>query len=44
MAAIQIALHLGAEVIATAGSPSKRALLKTLGVETRDRLATRRFC
>ena len=33
MAAIQIALHLGAEVIATAGSPSKRALLKTLGVE-----------
>jgi NADPH:quinone reductase-like Zn-dependent oxidoreductase/SAM-dependent methyltransferase/acyl carrier protein len=33
MAAIQLALHLGAEVIATAGSPSKRALLKTLGVE-----------
>ncbi|MDP9291520.1 MAG: SDR family NAD(P)-dependent oxidoreductase, partial [Verrucomicrobiota bacterium] len=33
MAAIQIALHLGADVIATAGSPSKRALLKTLGVE-----------
>jgi acyl transferase domain-containing protein/NADPH:quinone reductase-like Zn-dependent oxidoreductase/SAM-dependent methyltransferase/acyl carrier protein len=33
MAAIQIALHLGAEIIATAGSPSKRALLKTLGVE-----------
>ncbi len=33
MAAIQIALHLGAEVIATAGSPSKRALLQTLGVE-----------
>jgi NADPH:quinone reductase-like Zn-dependent oxidoreductase/acyl carrier protein len=33
MAAIQIALHLGAEVIATAGSPSKRALLKTLGVK-----------
>ncbi len=33
MAAIQIAQHLGAEVIATAGSPSKRALLKTLGVE-----------
>jgi NADPH:quinone reductase-like Zn-dependent oxidoreductase/NAD(P)-dependent dehydrogenase (short-subunit alcohol dehydrogenase family)/SAM-dependent methyltransferase/malonyl CoA-acyl carrier protein transacylase/acyl carrier protein len=32
MAAIQIAQHLGAEVIATAGSPSKRALLKTLGV------------
>src|SRR5207249_7340117 len=25
--------HLGADVIATAGSPSKRALLKTLGVE-----------
>ena len=33
MAAIQIAHHLGAEVIATAGSPTKRALLKTLGVE-----------
>jgi acyl transferase domain-containing protein/NADPH:quinone reductase-like Zn-dependent oxidoreductase/SAM-dependent methyltransferase/acyl carrier protein len=33
MAAIQIAHHLGAKVIATAGSPSKRALLKTLGVE-----------
>ena len=33
MAAIQIAQHLGAEVIATAGSPSKRALLKTLGVK-----------
>jgi acyl transferase domain-containing protein/acyl carrier protein len=33
MAAIQIALHRGAGVIATAGSPSKRALLKTLGVE-----------
>ncbi len=33
MAAIQIALYLGAEVIATAGSPSKRALLKTLGVK-----------
>ena len=33
MAAVQIALHLGAEVIATAGSPSKRALLKTLGVK-----------
>jgi len=33
MAAIQIARHLGADVIATAGSPSKRALLKTLGVE-----------
>jgi NADPH:quinone reductase-like Zn-dependent oxidoreductase/acyl carrier protein len=33
MAAIQIAQHLGAEVIATAGSPSKRALLKTLGVQ-----------
>jgi acyl transferase domain-containing protein/acyl carrier protein len=32
MAAIQIALHLGAEVFATAGSPSKRALLQTLGV------------
>ena len=33
MAAIQIAQHLGAEVIATAGSQSKRALLKTLGVQ-----------
>ena len=33
MAAIQIALHLGADVIASAGSPSKRALLKTLGVK-----------
>lgn len=32
MAAIQIAHHLGAEVIATAGNSSKRALLKTLGV------------
>ena len=32
MAAIQIAQYLGAEVIATAGSSSKRALLKTLGV------------
>jgi len=33
MAAIQIALHLGAEVIATAGSPTKRSLLETLGVK-----------
>ena len=33
MAAIQIAHHLGAEVIATAGSPIKRALLETLGVK-----------
>jgi len=33
MAAIQIAQHLGAEVIATAGSPTKRALLETLGVK-----------
>jgi len=32
MAAIQIAHHLGAEVIASAGSPAKRALLNTLGV------------
>ena len=32
MAAIQIAQHLGAEVIATAGNPTKRALLETLGV------------
>jgi NADPH:quinone reductase-like Zn-dependent oxidoreductase/acyl carrier protein len=33
MAAIQIAHHLGAEVIASAGSLAKRALLQTLGVE-----------
>jgi acyl transferase domain-containing protein/acyl carrier protein len=33
MAAIQIAHHLGAEVIASAGSPAKRALLKTMGVK-----------
>ena len=33
MAAIQIAHHLGAEVIASAGSPAKRALLETLGVK-----------
>ncbi|MHA3774749.1 SDR family NAD(P)-dependent oxidoreductase [Verrucomicrobiota bacterium sgz303538] len=33
MAAIQIAHHLGAKVIASAGSATKRALLKTLGVE-----------
>jgi len=32
MAAIQIALHLGADVIASAGSPSN-VFLKTLGVE-----------
>jgi acyl transferase domain-containing protein/NADPH:quinone reductase-like Zn-dependent oxidoreductase/NAD(P)-dependent dehydrogenase (short-subunit alcohol dehydrogenase family)/SAM-dependent methyltransferase/acyl carrier protein len=33
MAAIQIAQHLGVDVIATAGSPAKRALLETLGVK-----------
>lgn len=33
MAAIQIAHHLGAEVIATAGSQIKRTLLERLGVE-----------
>jgi acyl transferase domain-containing protein/acyl carrier protein len=33
MAAIQIAHHLGAEVIASAGSTTKRALLETLGVK-----------
>jgi NADPH:quinone reductase-like Zn-dependent oxidoreductase/NAD(P)-dependent dehydrogenase (short-subunit alcohol dehydrogenase family)/SAM-dependent methyltransferase/acyl carrier protein len=33
MAAIQIAHHLGAEIIATAGSPAKRALLETFGVK-----------
>ena len=32
MAAIQIAHHFGASVIASAGSPAKRKLLKTLGV------------
>jgi len=32
MAAIQIAHHLGAQVIATAGSPAKRSLLGVLGV------------
>lgn len=32
MAAIQIAHHFGAQVIASAGSPAKRALLHTLGV------------
>ncbi len=32
MAAIQIALHLRANVIATAGSPAKRSLLESLGV------------
>jgi acyl transferase domain-containing protein/NADPH:quinone reductase-like Zn-dependent oxidoreductase/SAM-dependent methyltransferase/acyl carrier protein len=33
MAAIQIAHHLGAEVIASAGNPAKRALLEILGVK-----------
>lgn len=33
MAAIQIARHFGAKVIASAGSPHKRALLATMGVE-----------
>jgi acyl transferase domain-containing protein/acyl carrier protein len=33
MAAIQIAHYIGAEVIASAGSPAKRALLETLGVK-----------
>jgi acyl transferase domain-containing protein/NADPH:quinone reductase-like Zn-dependent oxidoreductase/SAM-dependent methyltransferase/acyl carrier protein len=33
MAAIQIAHHFGADVIASAGSATKRALLKTLGVK-----------
>jgi NADPH:quinone reductase-like Zn-dependent oxidoreductase/acyl carrier protein len=33
MAAIQIAHHLGAHVIASAGSPAKRALLGVLGVK-----------
>jgi NADPH:quinone reductase-like Zn-dependent oxidoreductase/acyl carrier protein len=33
MAAVQIALHLGVEVIATAGSGTKRSLLQTMGVK-----------
>lgn len=33
MAAIQIAQHLGLEIVATAGSPSKRRLLRSLGVK-----------
>jgi len=33
MSAVQIAHHLGAEVIASAGSPAKRTLLQTLGVK-----------
>jgi acyl transferase domain-containing protein/NADPH:quinone reductase-like Zn-dependent oxidoreductase/NAD(P)-dependent dehydrogenase (short-subunit alcohol dehydrogenase family)/SAM-dependent methyltransferase len=33
MAAVQVAHHLGAEVFATAGSPAKRELLRTLGVK-----------
>ncbi len=33
MAAIQLAQHLGLKVIASAGSPAKRALLRTLGVD-----------
>ncbi|MDO6413649.1 type I polyketide synthase [Sphingomonas sp. BIUV-7] len=33
LAAIQYALHRGARVLATAGSPAKRALLQNLGVE-----------
>ncbi len=33
MAAIQIAHHLGATVIASAGSPAKRSLLETMGVQ-----------
>ena len=33
MAAVQIAHHLGAQVIATAGSSGKRCLLETLGVK-----------
>ncbi len=36
MAAIQIAHHLGADVIATAGSPIKRALLGNAGSQTCD--------
>lgn len=33
LAAIQYAQHVGAEIIATAGTPEKRALLELLGVE-----------
>ena len=42
MAAIQIAHHLGAEVIASAGSPAKRAVGHPRS-ETRHRLPPRRF-
>ena len=41
MAAIQIAQQLGAEVIASAGSPVKRAVTGNAGSQTRDRLAAR---
>ncbi|GBQ91062.1 beta-ketoacyl synthase [Gluconacetobacter johannae DSM 13595] len=34
LAAIQYASHVGARVIATAGSPAKRAALRRLGIET----------
>ena len=34
IAAIQLAQHAGAEIFATAGSPEKRAFLRTLGVHT----------
>jgi NADPH:quinone reductase-like Zn-dependent oxidoreductase/acyl carrier protein len=33
LAAIQLARHIGAEIFATAGSPEKRALLRSLGVQ-----------
>jgi acyl transferase domain-containing protein len=33
MAAVQLAQHIGAEVYGTAGSPQKRALLRSLGVQ-----------
>ena len=32
LAAVQIAQHVGAEIVATAGAPEKRELLRTLGV------------
>ena len=44
MAAIQIALHLGAEVIATRRQPEQTCSSQNARCRTRDRLATRRFC
>ena len=44
MAAIQIAQSRGARVIATAGSPAKRDLLRALGVAARSRFALDDLC